>query len=842
MKEARQSYETSLNAAERAGDAATVAASRINLASLAHAEGDLAVEIVHLEAAVDMAKRAGSLLALHQALLNLATLDLYLGRYARAREALDSLLESRDVLGAPQRAQLEGLFAVYYARVGEIERASLHYREAANAYTQLGRHHDAVEARLESVIVDARAARLPSATLRETLASVEASLPGSDLGEHRALFSVASALVSRLGHDDVRAVRELGDALRFATAASAREWLWQTLDARAQAYAAQGSLALSRRDAEAALAILEEIASHLPRDLREVFWNDPRRRALREIHTATQPALAQSPNANMRPQMSQHWPRAAEDRLSRILEITRDLATEHDVDRLLAKVTDHAVALLGAERGLVLLLREDGKLDLYTSRDRAGEGDPHAQFSRSVAETVLRTGEPVVTISARDDAQLAQAVSVHQLMIQSVACVPIRDAQAGVRTIGALYVETRAQVARRFPQEVATLSAFADQAAIAVYNARLLSENRKRAEELAVANAELEKAQARLAQSLGRRTEQLEEARRDLKQVRSELKSHFGYQGIVGTSAPMRRLYSVLERVRDTDIPVLITGESGTGKEVIARAVHQSGTRQKKPFIGINCGAIPANLLESELFGHAKGAFTGAERDRKGLFREAEGGTVLLDEIGELPLKMQAGLLRVLQERKVRAVGATQEESIDVRVIAATNRDLGAMVGEGTFREDLFYRLDVIQVHVPPLRDRREDIPLLVDHFLSLFAARYRRDRKSLTREAIRKVTSYEWPGNVRQLEHVLLSSWLMSDGDEVSADDLELPVAGTRSRTSVPPPPVRAVTKDDYRTAERDRIALSLTRNNWNRLQAAKECGIPRRTFYRRLKEYGLA
>jgi DNA-binding NtrC family response regulator len=435
-------------------------------------------------------------------------------------------------------------------------------------------------------------------------------------------------------------------------------------------------------------------------------------------------------------------------------------------------------------------------------------------------------------------------------MIQSIACVPIRGTPPLGRTIGALYVETRLRPGVRFEQEIPTLRAFADQAAIAIENARLLTENRARTDELARANAELATARDALAQTLGKRTEQLAVARRDLKQVRAELRSHFGYAGLVGTSAAMRRLYALIDRVKDTDVPLLITGESGTGKEMIARAVHQAGPRARKPFQGVNCGAIPANLLESELFGSVKGSFTGADRDRRGLFREADGGTLLLDEIGEMPQRMQSGLLRVLQERRVRPVGGAQEEAVDVRVIAATHRDLEAMVAAKSFREDLFYRLHVVEIRVPALRERVEDIPLLLDHFLSLFSTRYRRDRKSVARDALRRLCAFPWPGNVRQLEHVLLSAWLMTDGTEVRAEDLELPA--TAARTSTPSnarakaetgatPAGRSGAKSDHRTAERERIVSALTASNWNRVRAAKLIGLPRRTFYRRLKEFGL-
>jgi transcriptional regulator with GAF, ATPase, and Fis domain len=346
----------------------------------------------------------------------------------------------------------------------------------------------------------------------------------------------------------------------------------------------------------------------------------------------------------------------AEDRLMRIFEITRDLAREHDLDRLLQRVTDHAVGLLGAERGLIVVVNDDGGVVAHTARDSKGE-ESHQNFSRSVADRVIRDGEPVIATSARDDARLAQAVSIHQLMIQSIACVPIRGAPPAGKTIGALYLETRLRPGVRFKDELPTLAAFADQAAIAIEGARLLDELRRRSEELERANAELEAARDKLAERLGARTEQLASARRDLKQARAELRGHFGYAGLVGTSNAMRKVYALIDRIKDADVPVLVTGESGTGKEVIAKAVHAAGPRSKSPFLGVNCGAIPANLLESELFGHVRGAFTGADRDRKGLFREAENGTILLDEIGEMPTKMQAGLLRVLQEKTVRPVG-----------------------------------------------------------------------------------------------------------------------------------------------------------------------------------------
>jgi transcriptional regulator with GAF, ATPase, and Fis domain len=850
--DARAAYEASLAAAERARDAGTLAAMRLNLAGLLQSEGHLAEALRQLESAVDLGQRAGSGAAVIQARLNLASLDLYLGRWARARESIDLLTRSarsRGDLSAGARAQLLGLEAEYAARTGEGGRKPRDlYEEAAKAWAAQGRGHDAAEARIEGLLAAVRAASVDGPARAEAdapglardLEAIRATLGESGFGEHAALAELVRGTIARLAGDEERSRRALDAAVELARKAGRREWAWQALDARARLATAQGALATARRDNEAALAMLEETATHLPRDLREVFWNDPRRRALRQARPAAPDTTMISTGAIT--------VASTEDRLARVLEVTRELATEHDMPRLLQRVTDHAVALLGAERGFVLLFGEAGELEAHTARTRSGGDDPHGRFSRSVADRVLESGEPVVTISAREDERLAEAISVHQLMIQSIACVPIRGAPPVGRTIGALYVETRLRPGVRFERELPTLRAFADQVAIAIENARLLSENLARADQLARANVDLATARDELARTLGKRTEQLAEARRDLKQVRAELRGHFGYGGLVGTSTAMRRLYAIVDRVKDTDVAVLITGESGTGKEMVARVVHQAGPRGKKPFIGVNCGAIPANLLESELFGSVRGAFTGADQDRRGLFREADGGTILLDEIGEMPAKMQTGLLRVLQERQVRPLGGTREEPVDVRVMAATHCDLEKMVEEGTFRRDLYYRLHVVEMRVPPLRERAEDIPPLVDHFLARMSARYRRDRKGLSREALRALCAQPWPGNVRQLEHVLLNAWLMSEGKEIDVDDFELPSmqaaranghASARPRRGSAAP--RAQTAGEHKAAERERILGALTACNWNRAQAAKMIGVPRRTFYRRLREFGL-
>ncbi|HEX3774935.1 MAG TPA: sigma 54-interacting transcriptional regulator, partial [Polyangiaceae bacterium] len=863
--EAGDAYRRAILAAERASDAGVLATVQLNWAGLLKIRGDMAAAIEHFEAAVDMGRRSGRRSTALQALLNLANADLFLGRLARARSAIETLLAQRADLSAVMCAQLLGLEADLELRQGNVELAVDKYGQCADAFVALGRGIDAAEARLEAVLAAARAQQPNTSALRGELARAEQELGGASA--HRSLCLLATARVKNLSGDELGARASLDEALQAARAEAKKDLVWRALEARAEVEEAGGQPLLARRDREEALAVLEEIGARLPRDLREVYWNDARRRTLRAsvpaaigvaateflpfnaLRAAAQRSsatLLASPSTSI----SQLSSTPLEQRLARILEVNSRLVGELDLARLTERVTDYAVELARAEHGFVLLKSESGALSVHTSRSRAGDA-AHAEFSRSIAEKVVASGEPVLTMNAQSDTRMASFASVHQMMLQSVVCVPIL-APAG-DAIGALYLETRLRPGAHFERELPTLQAFADQVAIALENARLINENRERADALGKANEELEEAHVRLRELLDGRTEQLKRARQKLRDARETLYGHFGYQGLVGTSEAMRRVYALIERVQGTDIPVLITGESGTGKEVVARAIHGASPRAKNRVLGVNCGAIPENLLESELFGHVKGAFTGADRERKGLFRECQGGTILLDEIGETPLKMQAGLLRVLQEKRVRPIGGNHEEEIDVRILFATNRDLAQMVATGKFREDLYYRIHVVEVHVPALRERPEDIPQLVDHFFGLFAARYKREKNGVTKEALQRLAQYSWPGNVRQLENVLLNAWILSEDLELDAADFDMPdgwvasaaVARTNREREAP---VRAATiklrkgtVSEHRREERDRILEALRESNWNRVKAAEISGIPRRTFYRRLREYGI-
>src|SRR2546422_2108362 len=273
--------------------------------------------------------------------------------------------------------------------------------------------------------------------------------------------------------------------------------------------------------------------------------------------------------------------------------------------------------------------------------------------------------------------------------------------------------------------------------------------------------------------------------------LREQLSARGRFESMVARSSAMHQVFEVVEKVAVARTTVLITGESGVGKELVARAVHARSPRASAPFVPVNCGAIPEGLIESELFGHVKGAFTGAQTDKDGLFQTAEGGTLFLDEIAELPTPLQVKLLRAIQDRRIRSVGGTDDVEVDVRIVAATNRDLPAEVRAGRVREDLFYRLNVVQIRVPPLRERREDILLLADHFLRRFAAEHRRPELRMSREARRRLDEYGFPGNVRELENLIERAVALSNGDEMTLDALPAPLRGTPSLpTDGPLPP----------------------------------------------------
>lgn len=343
------------------------------------------------------------------------------------------------------------------------------------------------------------------------------------------------------------------------------------------------------------------------------------------------------------------------------------------------------------------------------------------------------------------------------------------------------------------------------------------------------------------------------------RRLREKMRTQAGMGGIIGRSAEMQKLYRILSKVAFTNHPVLILGESGTGKEMVARTIHNAGPNLDKPFVAIDCSSLAPTLIESELFGHVKGAFTGAVQRKEGLLSSADGGTIFLDEIGEMPLDLQARLLRALQEKEVRPLGSTIAVPIRARILAATNRDLAAMVEQGRFRKDLYFRLNVVNLRVPPLRNRREDIPLLAVHFLSRLC-RESGTEYSFSDEAIRVMTEYDWPGNVRELEHAIERACALSSGPVLSMADMPTQLQNYRLHAA------RDITHVDARPfvpsagtgssgeraaiarvqpladVEKEAIMNAIRQLKGDKLMAARLLGIGKTTLYRKLKEYGIS
>jgi serine/threonine-protein kinase PknK len=511
--------------------------------------------------------------------------------------------------------------------------------------------------------------------------------------------------------------------------------------------------------------------------------------------------------------------------LRRLLALSRRLNSEADVSRILDEVIDTAIELTAAERGFLLLRQDDGELRPVVSRNFA-MADLEASdrsVSRSIAERAAQSGEAVITVDAGVDERFAVAASVAALRLRSVLAVPLR--QRGTVT-GCIYVDHRLRGGAFDDTAAQVLGELAEIAAIAIENARLTERLRR-------TTVEVDELNHRLAADLEDRDAELVRVKAELPD-RDRLRHR--YERIVGRSPAMVKMLDVLDRAAAVALPVVIVGESGTGKELVARALHDHGPRKAAAFVAINCSAVPEPLLESELFGHVRGAFTGADRDRRGMFEVADGGTLFLDEIADTSMGMQAKLLRVLQDGVIRRVGEAKTRQVDVRVIAAAQRPLAELVVNGAFREDLRFRLEVITVAVPPLRDRDGDIPLLVESLLQRLAPG--RAPARLTRAALRALGQHRWPGNVRELENALARGVAMG-GDVLDLVDLPEAIAAAGAR----PEPAKPQLGEDLRlkpaivATEQAYITAAMTRAKQNQTVAARLLGLSRFGLQKKLR-----
>lgn len=523
----------------------------------------------------------------------------------------------------------------------------------------------------------------------------------------------------------------------------------------------------------------------------------------------------------------------------KLLEINRNLTTKIVLKDLLDLIIDTVIEVTGAERGFLLVM-QDKEFQVKAARnmDREQVKDPEFKVSHSIATSVLETGRPVRSDDVLDEKQFRGLQKEKRLKIRSCLCVPVRIEE---RYTGAIYVDHRFESGAFTDNHLRWLEILGNQVAVAIRNAQLFDDLRGRSGELEKAQSHLEKLNLDLEEKVLSKSLQLEEA---IELIPAERPKRFkyDYSEIVTRSPGMYKIFSLLDKVIESNVPVLILGESGTGKELVARAIHVNGSRSEREFVSENCAAIPVNLLESEFFGYMRGAFTGATRDKRGLFEFADKGTLFLDEIADMPAAMQTKLLRALQEGEIRRVGGKDIIKVDVRVISATNKNIYELVRKSDFREDLLYRINVITVSLPPLRERREDIPLLIDFFLGRVAKRTGEQKKTLDRDTFHALYQYDWPGNIRELENEIERLSALS-GERIESHLLSTNVQakGQGRAVSFTGKSLKDVVARTVEDVERHFIRLTLLDSGWKKSHAAEILGISRPTLDSKIEKYGL-
>jgi len=805
--EAARLYEKAARSAREGGDVHALAVYLLNRATADYERGHFASAMESALRARRQFARLGPVAERAAAEYNLGLAALGLGDLATAETCAIRAAQVAARHGNEQmRAYAEVLRGDLDRRRGHHEAASLHYTSAIDIARGAGLERD--EAAMRRNLAECLAA-LGRADARDALAS-ERDLGSED--ERDRLRLTRARVELELGgeppaHDDVAAIAER------ARSSGREDLAWRADLVAARLAYAEGASDVARTCARRARSGFESISSQAPELSRAGLVTDPDQLALVTLEASLGEADTTAP--------------ADLERLRRLLSLSRQLNSELRLQPLLEQVIDAAAELTRAERAMLVLKGAPGELEVVTARNdgqrRAAIDDAGANLSRAIVDRAVVYGEVVVTAHAESDERFDASASVAAMGLRSVLAVPLR---AKRDILGALYLDHRFRRDAFDDGAVATVRELADIAGVAIGNARLVDENRRREREIAELNA-------RLQQEVETTRGALDDALAKLA-TESERRLRHDYDSIIGRSKVMLELLQLVDRATDSDLPVVIHGESGTGKELVARALHGNGSRREGTFVAVNCGALPEPLLESELFGHARGAFTGAARDRRGLFEVADGGTLFLDELADTSLAMQAKLLRVLQEGELRRVGDDRVRKVNVRIVAATNRPLESLVEAGSFREDLYYRVNVVSVRMPPLRERSEDIPALCEHFLARLQS-----QPTLTAEAQDLLQRYSWPGNVRELENELARAAALSSGT-ITAADLSArlrsgPATATTSASDLELRP-------QVESLERELLGRALEATGGNQSRAAKLLGLSRFGLQKKLKRYGMS
>ena len=534
-----------------------------------------------------------------------------------------------------------------------------------------------------------------------------------------------------------------------------------------------------------------------------------------------------------------------------VMKASQTISGEIVMDRLLDKLIKIVIENTGAQKGLLILKSNDNLL--IEAEGAAGQGnatvlnsipvDKAENLSATIVNYVVRTHKPVVLNDAVFEGSFKKDPYILAMHPKSILCAPLLHKS---ELIGVLYLENSLISYAFSDKRLEMIKLLGSQIAVSLENARLYKNTETQTEEIKAVNVDLsreidqrKKAEEELTryrdhleELVELRTKELQESRHALANLKRDMKKRRDFQDMVGKSESMQEIYTLIEYMTNVSATVLITGESGTGKELVAQALHRAGNRKGKPFISVNCSALSESVLESELFGHVKGAFTGAEKNKIGRFQKAGDGTIFLDEIGDILPYFQKRLLRVLQEREFEQVGDATPQEMKARVVVATNQDLLEKVRLAEFREDLYYRLKVVELKLPPLRDRKEDIPLLISHFLAYFNDELDKEITDVSKDVLERFIDYNWPGNIRELKNILEHICILCKDTVITIDDLPADF-GASIGHSLP--------LESNKNNSNKAILQALEKARWNKTRAAQLLGISRRTLYRRLENQNI-
>lgn len=745
--------------------------------------------------AIALAVRIRDRFAEQRALETLGAAYDRLGQYERAREALSRAYALAQEIGnraaEASSLQLTGTVMLHRGQFDHARRALDQAREIADALNETDAR---VSVRLWLADLALRQPMPDAVSAKEHITEAEKHLvAGGRHGRESGLLQLR-AESALLENNLVEARRFAAEALRAASEHPESDEephnVWLT---HFKVFERSGDYATAKQSLDRAYALLLTAADRIADEQlrRGYLENIPEHVAIIDAYRRMK-----SPPLNV-------MPAANELMLRRLYDISRALNSVLDLTEVLNRLVDNALEVLHAERGLIFLFDEqEERLRLSVARNvDASTIEDASRISEGILTDVFQRGKPVVTLNAGGDPRFRDRASVVNFQLTTVFCVPLMLRE---RIIGSLYVDSR-RTPTGTDENTATvefLEAFANLAAVAIDNARLH-----------------------------------EKLREENKYLRKEVEERYAFENIIGSAPAMKRVYELMRGALRGDSPVLIEGESGTGKELVGRAIHFNSKRKHGKFVAVDCGALPETLLDSELFGHKKGSFTGAIDDKVGFFEEANGGTIFLDEITNTSIAFQAKLLRVIQEGEVRRVGDAVARTVDVRVIAATNKVLQEEIRAQRFREDLFYRLNVIPIRLPALRERKEDIPFLVDFFLKRYVERLQSGIRGISGDLMNVFVNADWRGNVRELENTIHRMLIYASGETLTTKDLP-PDFASAARPAAPsfarPAAGRQATIDEVQA---DHIAGVLRSTGGNKTEAAKILGVKRTTLIERMK-----